>query len=345
MKNNILLDEILQQPDTIQQLISQEIKPISLISQKVKNRFQYIVIAARGTSDNAARYAQYLFGAHNGIQVALATPSLFTIYKKPPSMKGALIIGISQSGQSPDIVSVLEEARKQGCPTISITNRPKSPLANISDFCIPLHTNNEKATAATKTYTASLCALALLSVMLSNNASCLRDIESLPHTIYSTLCESFSKMDLVQRYRYIEHTAVIGRGFNYSTAFEIALKIKELTKVISEPYSSADFLHGPIAMIQNGFPVLIIAPSGKAFMDLSYFAHNTKNRGGELIVISDQDKLLKLSHLSFKIPKSSEWISPIIAVIPGQLFARQLSLEKGLNPDRPEGITKVTETY
>jgi glucosamine--fructose-6-phosphate aminotransferase (isomerizing) len=239
----------------------------------------------------------------------------------------------------------LDEAKNQGCPTISITNHQNSPLANISDFCIPLHTNSEKATAATKTYTASLCALALLSVAFSNDASRLREVENLPDQINATLSESMTKMHLVQRYRYIDHTVVIGRGYNYSTAFEIALKIKELSKVISEPYSSADFLHGPIAMIKTGFPVMIIAPSGKAFLDLSGFAHNTKKRGGELIVISDQDKFLKLSALSLKISKSPEWISPITAVIPGQLFARQLAIEKGLNPDRPDGITKVTETY
>lgn len=318
---------------------------IKKVSQKLLNKFDYIVIAARGTSDNAARYAQYLFGAHNGIQVALSTPSLFTIYKKPPSMKGALVIGISQSGQSPDIVSVLREAKKQGCPTISITDNQNSPLADDSVFCFPLHTNGEKATAATKTYTASLCVLALFSVSLSGKIQNMKDIEKLPDQINHTLVESIAKMPYVQRYRYIEHTAVIGRGYNYSTTFEIALKIKELTKVISEPYSSADFLHGPIAMIQNGFPILLIAPSGKSFSDLSNFARDAKKRGGELIIISDRDDLNKMSALSFKLSQSPEWLSPITSVIPGQLFARQLAIEKGLDPVHPTGISKVTETY
>jgi len=345
LKNDLLLQEIEEQSEKINCFIYAEKNKIQSIAKTIKNRFRYIIIAARGSSDNAARYAQYLFGSFNRIQVSLATPSLFTIYGRPPSMKDALIIGISQSGQSPDIISVLQEGKKQGCLTISITNNPKSPLADFSDFCVPLHAGLEKSTAATKTYTTSLCALALFSATLSEDANRISELDQIPEKMFRTYQESLKMMDQVQRYRYIEHTVVIGRGYNYATAFEIALKIKELTKVISEPYSSADFLHGPVAMIQQGFPVILIAPFGKASKDLSLFARDIKKRGGELIIISDQANLLKFSSLGFSISPSKEWISPILSVVPGQLFARQLAIEKGLNPIKPEGISKITETY
>jgi glucosamine--fructose-6-phosphate aminotransferase (isomerizing) len=143
----------------------------------------------------------------------------------------------------------------------------------------------------------------------------------------------------------MEDTVVIGRGFNYATAFEIALKIKELTRVVAVAYSSADFRHGPIATVHDGFPLMIIAPSGAAFKDINEFIKKVASLGAELIIISNQKELLKKSPLPFTIPSISEWLTPILCVIPGQMFARQLAIEKGFNPDHPEGLTKVTETF
>ena len=167
--NKILIKEILEQPEVLNNFIQNQSKNVADICEKVKGKFDYILIAARGTSDNAARYAQYLLGSYNEIQVALATPSLYTTYQTPPSLKGALVIGISQSGQSPDIVSVISTANKQGRPTICITNDPTSPLALEADYVIPLGCGVEKAIAATKTYTSTLSALSLLSCYLSED--------------------------------------------------------------------------------------------------------------------------------------------------------------------------------
>jgi glutamine---fructose-6-phosphate transaminase (isomerizing) len=156
MKNSILYSEICEQPAVISELLQQERQNVSQIARAIAGKFDYVVIAARGTSDNAARYAQYLFGAHNSLQVALATPSLFSIYKTPPNLDHALVIAVSQSGQSPDIVSVITEAARQGRPTIAITNDSASPLSAAAGHVIPLHAAQEKAVAATKTYTSSL---------------------------------------------------------------------------------------------------------------------------------------------------------------------------------------------
>lgn len=344
-EQSILRREIYEQPDVITKLFNLEERNIQIIAEKIKQTFEYVLIAARGSSDNAARYAQYLFGAHNHVPVALATPSLFTIYRESPRLAGALVIGISQSGQSPDIVKVISEANKQNRPTIAITNNPNSPLANAADHVIPLHAGEELAVAASKTYSSSLVALALISAKLIGNKVFSDQLHQLPIQISTTLPKVEERLDRVERYRYMDHCAVIGRGMNYATAFEIALKVKELTKTVAEPYSSADFRHGPIAMVQEGFPVIVISPTGEVSEDVTSLINELIHRKSELILISDDQKLLDTAHLSFDIPSSiPEWLSPIVAVIPGQLFAFTLAKVKGLDPDQPQGIHKITET-
>jgi len=342
----ILFSEISEQPELIQKLIDSESGLIGKIGSEIRDRFKYIVIAARGTSDNAARYAQYVLGAFNNYQVALATPSLFTVYKKPPNLSEALVIGVSQSGQSPDIVSVLASAKEQGSPTICITNDIKSPLARTSEFVIPLHTGAEKAVAATKTYTASLVVFALLSIAFDKNVKREKELHALPEKLSGIIASALKVVKTTERYRYMEHCVVIGRGFNYSTAFEIALKVKELTRVVSVPYSSADFSHGPIATVRSGFPVIVVAPSGEMYPHIRGFMDKLLGMGAEIISISDKKEITLKSNLGFVIPTGiPEWLSPIAYILPGQLFARQLAIEKGLNIDKPDGLTKVTETF
>ncbi|MCL4562656.1 MAG: SIS domain-containing protein [Chloroflexi bacterium] len=345
MPNSILKQEIEQQPGVIQTLFDQESGNLRQIAGNLSGSFRYIVIAARGTSDNAARYAQYLFGAHNHLPVALATPSLFTLYQQPPRLAGALVIGISQSGHSPDIVAVLAEAKRQGCPTLAIVNNVTSPLAETADYVLPLHAYPEQAIAATKTYTASLGAIALFSCLLEDNPDHIRQLMEMPEKIQQTLDNLGPPLVHVERYRYMEQCTVIGRGYNYATAFEIALKIKELTRTLAEPYSSADFRHGPIAIIHKGFPVILIAPRGAVSENMVELVGDLKHLGSEVLMISNEEQLLRRSQVAFALPPDiPEWLTPLVAVIPGQLFALQLTIEKGMNPDRPEGLTKVTDT-
>jgi glutamine---fructose-6-phosphate transaminase (isomerizing) len=345
MKSSTTLQEIYEQPEAIGELIQSERSNIEKITRELAGKFSYIVIAARGTSDNAARYAQYLFGAHNGLQVALATPSLFSVYKHPPRLDGALIIGISQSGQSPDIVSVLSEAHRQGRPTIAITNIDTSPLANAADYVIPLHAGPEKGVAATKTYTTSLIALALFSCLMEGNNERISELMKAPASIQQTFALLESVIPHVERYCYMEHCAVLGRGYNYSTAFEAALKVKELNRIVAEPYSTADFMHGPIATVHKGFPVFVISPRGAVADDMQELIANLKKIEAELIILSDDQTVL--TKANFPLPYASglpEWLTPLTAVIPAQLFALQLSIEKGFDPDHPVGLKKVTET-
>ena len=346
MDNSILSQEIHQQPEIIAELIELENVNVGQIVNSIRNHFKYVVIAARGTSDNAARYAQYLFGGHNQLQVALATPSLFSLYETPPDLSEALVIGISQSGQSPDIVEVLTEARRQGRPSLAITNEIDSPLAQAAEHSIPLHAGKEKAVAATKTYTASLAALAMLSCHLQENQIRLEQLRKIPAVMQTTLKNLESVIGRTERYRYMEQCSVIGRGFNYSTAFEVALKVKELTRVVAEPYSSADFRHGPIATVTQGFPIILVAPVGAVSKDISDLIVHLQSLQAELITISDDPNLLAISRLALAIPSGlPEWLTPLVAVIPGQLFALNLAQARGLNPDQPTGLHKVTETF
>jgi glucosamine--fructose-6-phosphate aminotransferase (isomerizing) len=330
----------------LQRLIAEERGNVANICRALRGQFDYVMIAARGTSDNAARYALYLLGAHNQLPVALATPSLFTTYRQPPSLQGALIVGISQSGRSPDIVSVIEEGKRQGRPTLVLTNIPDSPLAQAADHVIPLCAGPERAVAATKTYTASLAALALFSATLANDQNAIAQLEQMPSRVQQALAGLSAFLPRVERYRYMDHIAVLGRGFNYATAFEISLKIKELTRTVAEPYSSADFLHGPIAMIQRGFPTFIVAPNGAVQDDLRALIHRLQELGAELLIASDTGELLAQAHLPMPLPVGiPEWLSPIVAVLPGQLFAFALARARGLSADQPEGLNKVTETW
>ena len=306
---------------------------------------QSVMIAARGTSDNAARYAQYVLGAHNRLAVALAAPSLFTHYASPPRVAGMLVIGISQSGQSPDIVAVLEEARRQGALTLAVTNAPASPLARAASHVIALHAGAEQAVAATKTYTTELAALAMLSAALEGEAGAARwaELAELPRHVDATLGLSPTIEPAAARCRYAERFVVLGRGYNYSTAFEIALKIKETSYVVAEPYSAADFLHGPAAMLELGFPIVLVAPHGKVG-DVGSLLDLLEARRAEVIAISNDRAVLARVRTPLAIPEVPEWLSPIAAIVPGQWLALHLSLARGADPDSPRGLKKVTHT-
>jgi glucosamine--fructose-6-phosphate aminotransferase (isomerizing) len=343
---SLLQTEIRQQPPVLMTLLDEEIKNARRIAADLGGRdVKYVIIAARGTSDNAARYGQYLFGAYNRLPAGLATPSLFSVYGQPPRLEDGLIIGISQSGQSPDIVAVLEEGQRQGAPTLAITNNPDSPLVAQADYVISLHAGEERAVAATKTYTAQLAALALLSCALKDDPDRLETLRRVPLAVERILDREDLITHTVERYRYMETCVVLGRGYNYATAFEIALKLKELNYLIAESYSSADFMHGPIAVVGSGFPALVVAPSGKMFDTMRAFSLELKSRRAELIIISDCQDLLAEAVTPLPLPEGvPEWLSPIVAVVPGQLFALHLTLVKGNDPDQPLGLQKVTIT-
>jgi glucosamine--fructose-6-phosphate aminotransferase (isomerizing) len=330
----------------LESLLREEAATIRQIVAAIRQReIDYVLIAARGTSDNAGRYANYLLGALNSLPVALAAPSLYTIYNRPPRLKNALVIGISQSGKSPDIVSVVEDAKRQGALTVAITNFVESDLAQQSDFVVNLHAGVERSIAATKTYTSELMAIAMLGAQLSGDGALHDALARVPEAVDRVLAVAPQVAQAAERYRYMTSCVVIGRGFNYASAYELALKLKELTYTIAEPYSSADFLHGPLALIENGFPVIVIAPTGVMLPEIRDFLQVLHQREAEPVVISDDADTLALGRIALPLHATlPEWLSPVTAIVPGQLLAMHLAYTRDYDPDHPRGLRKVTET-
>jgi glucosamine--fructose-6-phosphate aminotransferase (isomerizing) len=338
--------EIREQPAALRRLLDEGRDAVERAADGLRAKpARFAVLAARGSSDNAARYGQYLFGIRNQLAVALATPSLYTQYEAAPHLEGALVVGISQSGQSPDIVAVVREGRRQGAFTVAITNEPASPLGQAAEHVIALRAGTERAVAATKTYTTQLLALAMLSAGLAGDAAAWAELQALPDALNDTLADNETTAAQASRFR--EHTGLVtvARGYNFSTAFEIALKVTETCAIPAVPYSSADLLHGPTAMIEPELPVLLVAPGPREFPDLDQVETLARERGAPIVAVSDRAHVLERADVALRLPPGTpEWLTPLTAIVPGQLFALGLSLARGKHPDAPRGLAKVTLT-
>jgi glutamine---fructose-6-phosphate transaminase (isomerizing) len=349
-----LRDEIREQPDVAARLLRDGTAQIDGIADHIAGRLadrevDHVVIAARGTSDHAAIYAQYLFGAHLRLPVALATPSLISLYGVEPRLDRSLVIGVSQSGQSPDIVGVVAAARRQGAPTIALTNDAGSDLATAAAHHIELRAGPERAVAATKTYTAELLAVALLvtalEARLSPVAGRKEELAALPAVMAATL-ETEPEAETVARHLAgRDRLIVVGRGFNYATAREMALKLKELARLAADPYSAADFLHGPLVLVEPGYPVIVLASSGPTAPDIDALLERLAGLDVEPIVISDRPEAIAAGSLGIRLPSGlPDWLTPIAAIVPGQLLALHLAIARGIDPESPRWIAKITRT-
>ena len=342
-----LREEILEQPAAVGRLLDSAPAAFAPISDAVRSRRpRFVVIAARGTSDNAGIYAQYLLAIRNGLTVALAAPSTVTLYGARPNMAESLVVGISQSGRSPDIVAVVEEARRQGALTIALTNDPDSALAEIAHHVIDLRAGPELATAATKTYTTELLAAALLSTALDPpSPSESADLARLPALLTEALTAEPHARDLAAAHADRQRAVVLGRGYSYPSAREWALKLQEMALVAAMSYSAADFEHGPLALAEPGLPVLAVAPSGPELdAQIDLLTRLKQDHGARLLVVSDASAARDIDEglaLPAGIPP---WLAPIVEIVPAQLYAFHLTVARGLNPDHPRSISKITET-
>jgi glutamine---fructose-6-phosphate transaminase (isomerizing) len=338
-----LESEIREQPDAIARVLDENGDRIAKFARARRAGGPgCVMVAARGSSDNAARYAQYLLGERLGLPVALAAPSLESLHRARavPRGEGDLVIGISQSGRSPDVVGVLDAARDAGTPTVAITNDGDSPLARVADDVIELGVGVERAVAATKTYTASLAVLAVLVAELRADHGDRGEVQRIPSLIGQVVQSSFAAVDGLLECASASHVVAVARGYNLATAMEIALKIRELTATVAEGFSSADLLHGPIAAVTTGTLAVVVAARGKARASVLETADALRDRGAHSVVIGEgpsADLPLPLD-----VP---EWLSPLVAVVPGQILAMRLAELAGRDIDAPAGLTKVTETY
>ena len=345
-----LRDEILEQPAAAWRQLRSSTDAIQALAERLHERpVASVVIAARGTSDHAAIYAQYVLGVRNRLSVGLATPSVVSLYGAEPDVRESLVIGISQSGASPDIVGVVEAARHQGATTLAITNEPSSQLAEAADFVVELAAGPELAVAATKTYTTSLLAIARLSAALGGSGAgggdAAAELEAVPDAIAKALTAEQEVAAIARELAWTDRSIVVGRGFEYATAREWALKLKELAQVFADPYSAADFLHGPIALVQPGIPALVLAPAGAAAEGQVQLLRDLGDRRIDTVVVSDVAATRALGRWSIVIPAGvPEWLRPIVSIVPAQLYAYHLTVAKGLDPETPRGLTKVTRT-
>jgi glucosamine--fructose-6-phosphate aminotransferase (isomerizing) len=353
-----LLDEIREQPEVAARVLAEQREPIQAIVDAIGGRpIKGVMIAARGTSDHAAIYAQYLFGAFHRLPVALAAPALFSVYATPPRLSGWLVLGISQSGASPDVVAVIASAREQGAATVAVTNAPESDLGRAAEFVIDICAGAERAVAATKTYTAELLAIAMLACAMESDASATNPwgsprelraaLERAPDALSSALkAESAAEAAAGQRAG-MEQCVVLGRGFEYATAREWALKLKELAQLGADPYSAADFQHGPLALVEPGYPVLAVATRGRTAAGVAdLLARLRRDHGVDLVVISDDEAIRDIGTAAIPVPGVlPEWLIPVASIVPAQLFAYHFTRAKGLDPDRPRWISKVTLTH
>jgi glucosamine--fructose-6-phosphate aminotransferase (isomerizing) len=340
-----LRDEIFEQPGVLRGVLETQMENIRRVAEAIRQReVRFVMLAARGTSDHAGIYAQYVWGVRNGLPVALAAPSLFTLYDASPRLSGALVVGISQSGQSPDVVGVLAEAKRQGAPTLAITNNVASPLAQAADFALDVHAGPEQAVAATKTYTAELMVLAALSAAMRGED--MAALGAVPDAARQALELESDIEAIAAQHREMAQCVVLGRGFNYATAREWALKLKELAYVLADPYSAADFQHGPIALVERGFPVLAVIPSGAVFADLLALARRLRGEyGARLLVVSDDAEARSVGQAALRLPAGlPEWLTPLVSIIPAQLYCCHLTRAKGYDPEAPRHLRKVTLT-
>jgi glucosamine--fructose-6-phosphate aminotransferase (isomerizing) len=337
---NLFRDEIAQQPEVVARLLEREAHALrGLAGELRRRRPRYAVLAARGSSDNAARYAQHVLGRILRLPVVLATPSLHTLYDAPPRFIDAVVVGISQSGASPDVVSVVAEGARQGAMTVAITNDPSSPLAAAAAHVIDLGAGEERSVAATKTYSASLAAIAALAAEGDPELS--REVAGLPDALLRQLSLTRDGGAAVEAGRAWERLTVVGRGAHYATAFEAALKIRELAGIVAEAYSPADLLHGPIATIGPGQPLLAIAPAGPTEGSMREVIATARERGARVAAIGHDPAL---GDPFLRLVDVPEWLGPVVAIVPAQLLAVGLAERRGVEVDAPFGLSKITMT-
>lgn len=342
-----LLDEINEQPDVLARLFASQRTVASEVAARWrKEPPTHVVIAARGTSDNAARYAQYLWGERAGLTVGLAAPSLFAPDASPPRLTGAAVVGISQSGASPDLVAVVKEAARQGRPTLAITNEARSPLAEAADQVMLLGAGPERAVAATKTYTAQLGAVALLANAFAPTDGDDVAFGAVPEAVSAALATQPEVAEVGDRWRDVDRCAVLGRGTGLTTAHEWALKLQELAYVLAQPASTADFAHGPRAVVEEGFPVLGVATRGPWLVDVRQTLTDLREIGARTLLVTDQpDEVRAVADDLLTIPSQlPDWLTPLVSIVPAQLWCRQVALARGLDPESPRGLSKVTLT-
>lgn len=342
---SLMLEEIAQQPAALARTITEERDKIARLGTFLRAReIDLIVLVARGSSDNAALFGRYLLEVATGIPVSLSAPSVHTLYQAKLKLDRALVVGVSQSGEGEDINLVLENARACGAHTVGITNEAASSMVSLVDETLLMHGGRERSVAATKTFTGQMLLFYMLAAALSNDPSRV-NYELIPELAQRALERRAKVEELVERYVFMENCVVVGRGLLYANSYEMALKLMETCYVVAERFSSADFLHGPLAMVERHFPVIVFAAPGVTLGSTRELLERLHELHADTLAITGDAQSASIATRAIKMPEEvDEFIAPIPYIIPAQLFAALLADAKGLNPDAPRSLSKVTRT-
>ncbi|MFF3453563.1 SIS domain-containing protein [Streptomyces sp. NPDC002730] len=341
----IMSGEMAEQPTVLRRILEEGAPKIREVAAAIAARGpRFVLLTARGTSDNAALYAKYLLEIQLGLPCGLTSMSTTTAYGARPDLTDVLVITVSQSGGSPDLVASTKAAREAGAITLAVTNNADSPLAAVSEFHIDILAGPENALPATKTYTASLLALYLFVEGLRGGDGAAAKI--LPELAAQILSRQDEVRQLASRYRFAERMVITSRGYGYPTAKEAALKLMETSYIPALAYSGADLLHGPLAMVDNISPVIAVVTDGKGGEALQPVLDRLRGRGADLVVIGPKPQVDAAS-AGFVLPVDGvpEDLQPILEILPLQLLAYEVTIARGQDPDAPRALAKVTETH
>lgn len=346
MIDPIMLQETREAPSVVRRLLAENAARVQEIAAAVRERKpNFVMTIARGSSDHACAYLKYAFETELGLPVGSYAPSVSSVYKSNVNLSNALVIAVSQSGASPDVVGSVQAARASGALTIAVTNKPESPLAQAAEFVLPLHANEERAVAATKSYVASMVAPLQLIAELKGDASLSAAVANLPETLTAALAVEGVAKTRAERFRYAQAMVVLARGLHFGVALESALKLKETTGIQAEAYSAAEFSHGPVRIVEEGYPILAYLSRDET-ADLTLKAYQElEAKGAELILIgADAGDQLK-APVRMVVPATGHRATdPIASVLALYFLAGHLSITRGMNPDAPPSLRKVTLT-
>ncbi|MET7712030.1 SIS domain-containing protein [Streptomyces sp. NPDC005407] len=340
----IMAGEMAEQPAVLRRILQEGAPRIREVATAIAARSpRFVLLTARGTSDNAALYAKYLLEIQLGLPCGLTSMSTTTAYGARPDLTDVLVVTVSQSGGSPDLVASTKAAREAGAVTLAVTNNPDSPLAAVSEFHIDILAGPEKALPATKTYTASLLALYLFVEGLRGGDGAAAKV--LPDLASQVLSRQDEVRQLASRYRFAERMVITSRGYGYPTAKEAALKLMETSYIPALAYSGADLLHGPLAMVDNISPVIAVVTDGKGGEALQPVLDRLRGRGADLVVVGPAPRV-EAASAGFVLPADEvpEELQPILEILPLQLLAYEVTIARGQDPDAPRALAKVTET-
>lgn len=335
----LMAAEMAEQPGILAALGRRRAGLVEQVRHALPQRLAGIVLLARGSSDNAAVYGRYVLEHAARRPVALAAPSLHTLYGVETDYTGYVVVAVSQSGRTPEITTVLEHMRRAGACTLAVTNESGSPLALAADAAIELAAGQERAVPATKTFTAQLAAFAIIAEAFGAVPWTAADWDALPAAAAEVLRDNDPAREAAAAIGDAPGLVAVARGYLYCAALETALKLKETTSLLADGYSAADFRHGPIAIVDEELPVLAFSLAGPAAADVAALTGEVRERGGRVLTIGDAPD----SDLTFpaNVPEA---LAPIVAALRGQQIAAALALHLGVDPDAPFGLRKVTPT-